>query len=51
MDNPYGIKGLPKEWVHKIDSSKISPSEVKEDPDGMIQMISKYEEDIKESKI
>lgn len=51
MNNPYGIKGLPNEWVDKIAVSKISPEEVKEDPKGMIHMISKFEEDIQESKI
>lgn len=51
MSNPYGIKNLPAEWMQKINMSKISPEDIKSDPKGMIQMISNYDEDIKQSKI
>lgn len=51
MNNPYGIKNLPEEWVQKITSSKLSPADIKSDPKGMIEMISNYEEDIKQSKV
>lgn len=43
MNNPYGIKNLPEEWIQKISSSKISPADVKSDPKAMIEMISNYE--------
>ena len=51
MDKPYGIKGLPEQWVQKIHSSKISAKQVKQNPEGMISVISKYESDIFESEM
>lgn len=39
MNNKYGIKGLPQEWIQKINVSEIKAQEVKSDPMGMIQMI------------
>lgn len=51
LSNPYGIKGLPNEWVQKISSSKLAPEDVKSDPSAMIKMIAGYEEEVKESKI
>lgn len=44
LNNPYGIKGLPNEWVQKITSSKIDPEDIKSDPKGMIKMIAGYED-------
>lgn len=51
MSNPFGIKNLPEEWVQKISASKLKAQDIKSDPKGMIQMISNYDEDIKQSKI
>lgn len=51
MSNPYGIKNLPEEWVAKINASKISAADIKSDPKGMIDMISNFDDDIKQSKI
>ena len=44
LSNPYGIKGLPNEWLEKISASKIAAEDLREDPSGMIQMISNYDE-------
>ena len=51
MNSPYGIKGLPQEWINKFKQSNLSAAEIKQDPKGMINVISKYSEDLKKSQI